>query len=537
MAGWIYQPLLSGGAEQLSGGAAAQAPFVANESVLATPVQRRKQAGQTDVTANLLTTTLAVAVTLVARDPLYTQRPQLRQVQPPQTYANLNLTTLAPVVQAPLRPVDFGNPVRRAATIQDTSRGSFANRLLPPFSNEPTEQLTARRAAQQIDWLNLQATTLAVAPAPPITPILFDNPVRRVPSLTPYSVESVSYYTETPVQPIDWQNPTRIKVAQQPDGVPNLVLTTLFTTPPDPFRQSDWPNPVLARQVQQPTPQTGLLQTSLYVEPPTLVARGPLFAPIFKAGKAQQLDWINLQTTTLAPTGVQAPFTPVLFDNPIFRRHGLSAHALDSASYYAEIPFSQLDWPNPVLRKPVQQPTPQTGLLQTSLFTTPPTPPPGLNFDFPNPVLARAYQDDTSQGQNPEFIVPPVIPPVVTPPVGGDDRPDPKHQGWDRKKAKLKLTQEQELAADIRRLYRKLTDTEETREAAEAIVAEIVAPTVQLSDDSRQRTEQLKRSMASLAAQLSVEKEIALRLLHADLMRQEMERDDWEAIQITLGLV
>lgn len=122
----------------------------------------------------------------------------------------------------------------------------------------------------------------------------------------------------------------------------NLLLTTLaVATVTAPFVPDEFPNPVRKPVHVQQTVHQNLLTTTLAQQ-----AQAPFSIEDFTvtaARRAPQQPTVtpNLSLTTLAPT--------------------------------AGTPASETDWPNPVLPKRVQQPEIQTGLLQTALYTDPPT--------------------------------------------------------------------------------------------------------------------------------------------------------------------
>lgn len=124
--------------------------------------------------------------------------------------------------------------------------------------------------------------------------------------------------------------------------------------------------------------------------------------------------------------------------------------------------------------------------------------------------------------------------PAFSRPPGGDDLP-PRgnpNRGWDRKRAQLKLRKDREIEDSIRAAYRELVANPETRERAMEIVA---APR---NDESpAQYAERLAtRERLLQLDQMSMETEIALRMLYQQL-REAEERDDEVVIEQLLAQV
>ena len=121
--------------------------------------------------------------------------------------------------------------------------------------------------------------------------------------------------------------------------------------------------------------------------------------------------------------------------------------------------------------------------------------------------------------------------------VGGDDRP--RHPGWSKKRATLKLKRERELTEQIRDIYRELVGDPATAAQVETILAPVVppAPTTGETEEARvaaleARAETLRRRADAMDAR-AIEAEIALRVLYRQL-REQMIADDWAAIEALL---
>jgi hypothetical protein len=121
--------------------------------------------------------------------------------------------------------------------------------------------------------------------------------------------------------------------------------------------------------------------------------------------------------------------------------------------------------------------------------------------------------------------------------VGGDDRP--RHPGWSKKRATLKLKRERELTEQIRDIYRELTADPETAAQAETILAPVIPPTPAIGETEAARVEAIEaraealRQRADAMDARAIEAEIALRVLYRQL-REQMIADDWAAIEALL---
>lgn len=121
--------------------------------------------------------------------------------------------------------------------------------------------------------------------------------------------------------------------------------------------------------------------------------------------------------------------------------------------------------------------------------------------------------------------------------VGGDDRP--RHPGWSKKRATLKLKRERELTEQIRDIYRELTADPETAAQAETILAPVIPPTPATGETEAARVEAIEaraealRRRADAMDARAIEAEIALRVLYRQL-REQMIADDWAAIEALL---
>jgi hypothetical protein len=123
--------------------------------------------------------------------------------------------------------------------------------------------------------------------------------------------------------------------------------------------------------------------------------------------------------------------------------------------------------------------------------------------------------------------------------IGGDDVPRAKHHlGWNQKRSRLKLKKEQNFAESLVAIYRELTEEPVTKERAEDVVA---APIVKRNDESeaqydRRKAERENAFREDRLRQLTVEKEIALRMLHLEL-KELQQLEDERAIEQLLAQV
>jgi hypothetical protein len=123
--------------------------------------------------------------------------------------------------------------------------------------------------------------------------------------------------------------------------------------------------------------------------------------------------------------------------------------------------------------------------------------------------------------------------------VGGDDASRPKHHaGWNKQRAQLKLKKEKDFADSIVGIYRELTQTPTTKDRAEEVVA---PPVVKRNDESeaqydRRKAERENAFREERIRQLDIDKEIALRMLHLELIELQHAEDE-QAIEHLLAQV
>jgi len=168
---------------------------------------------------------------------------------------------------------------------------------------------------------------------------------------------------------------------------------------------------------------------------------------------------------------------------------------------------------------------------------TPSTPEQSPTAYLPTGYYFRKATARRLQEQAPQITYPPTPAVVEEPRLGGDDRIRRKspHKGHDKKRAQLKITEEQRLLADIRRMYRQLQGIEELAPQAEAILAPIVQRDESLEAYTAVKLKLIEARLESLAS-LGTEAEIALRLLYREL-EEMIERDDEDAVLQALALL
>lgn len=323
--------------------------------MLANPSTRPKQAGYIAPAVNLLLTTLAVAaVTLVARDPLYSRPIQRAPVQQPDEALNLLCTTLStPVVAAPFIPGPFTDPTRARYVQQPDIQRALPISVLgqDPFRNLLPGDTIRRGAAQQFSQGHVPPDKLL----PPFK--VFDTQAvrgvaRQQPDLFPDLLGTTLATTpaQDPFRPVDLAQQLRRLGALQTDLFPDLLGTTLATTPAqDPFRPVDFSIPSRARAAQQPDLVRGL--------PIEVLGQSP-FVPVDyglprRARAAQQPENVGVPPDQLLP-----PFIPSI-TTMVVRREGVQQTAINNlleTTLFTQSPFSQLDWQAPVQMRRVQQP-------------------------------------------------------------------------------------------------------------------------------------------------------------------------------------
>jgi hypothetical protein len=325
---------------------------------------RRRQSGFTEVSTNLLLTTLnAQAQAFPPGREQDWPNPVLRRRTVSVTYHRASFDPQPPIVPPPFAQLDWPLPSRRAGA-------------LPPPPQAVNTLLLSARPHAQLDW------PLPVRRAPHRLDGSQGRVVDSIPAIFPAGQT--------------WQElPPRRAVRLPTDVAPNLLLTTLSAQAQafPPGREQHWPNPVLRRRTVSVTYH----RASFDPQPPIVP---PPFA---------QLDWpLPLRRNWL--TGQQfehvryfaRPDDALLlapqrdWPLPVRRRPTQQNEQYPNLvlRVVAERPFAQLDWPLPQRRRPVAQPQAQASLLTTTLFVPPQAFPPGREQHWPLPQR-RPYRDWT----------------------------------------------------------------------------------------------------------------------------------------------
>lgn len=255
---------------------------------LVAPPSRKKAADQSFRAPNLLLTTLAV----VAAAPFFGRTMDNPVVRKPAAQQSVNLGRSA-LILPQLMPVgrqqDFPNPVvaKRAAQPPMPQGNLLVTTLVPAVAGFPVgrqQDFPNPVVRKHLLRVNIHRSSYD-PPAPEVPPEPFPigrqqdfpNPVTYRRTLAGMEFEH-NHYVDRPDYLLtslrhDWPNPTLRKYVQQPQPLPNLLLSTLYVVPIKPFEQSEWPNPTLRKYAQQPQPLPNLLTTLYAPAPPFPVGR------------------------------------------------------------------------------------------------------------------------------------------------------------------------------------------------------------------------------------------------------------------------
>lgn len=308
---------------------------------------RRAQTGGITVGANLLVTTLAVAVML--RAPVLSAAARPRSLTPDVTQ-NLLTTTLAPTV-APIRPQDFPAVSRHPLTAP-----------ADPTVNPITLLLTGAQPAvpfQAVDWPAVSRHPLTPFAEPSVSPLaLLLTPAQPV---IPFQAVPDSRVLRTKSLPVD--------------GNANLLETTLAPAVGTPVLPVDWPGPLRRVGTIAELGPPNLLTTTLAV-PVTMVPRAAFLSGSRHVQPLTPEPTLNLLTTTLAIAPGAAPFRPYDFTPPIrLLRDDRQRGYLEYLVLDDTVPFPPVLWPAPT--RPLQvgrgAQDPILGLLDTTLKAVLPT--------------------------------------------------------------------------------------------------------------------------------------------------------------------
>lgn len=214
----------------------------------------RRQFGYSEVVANILLTTLAVAaVSVTLREALYTQQNK-RVVQQVEQAPNTTLRMAGTVTQAPFSQDNWPNP----PTIKRTQTAETPNTTLrmpvvvagAPFAQEdwPNPQ-RARNNQWGFDY-SVTATTLQIVPYH-AADSQWPNPQLRAAHRQTWDSPNVTVNlpTSTPPSTDNVRTPliTKRIVTRQQNvfDSPNVTIKLPAGVVQSPFNQTDWPNPKL----------------------------------------------------------------------------------------------------------------------------------------------------------------------------------------------------------------------------------------------------------------------------------------------------
>jgi hypothetical protein len=311
--------------------------------------------------------------------------PELRWSPP-----NLLLTTLLvaaatlPFSQSEWR-VPSQRPVSRELTTATDVRKTFFTDLTPANQSDwPTPRLAIRDArlfqieglktqdavsssnvTQQTTWLfsprqaplwsapNLLASSLAPVGAAPFSQSEWATPIAKVygpPALRTWLETRKTYYVEpvTIINQSEWPIPQA-----KPSALSlNTWLEThkTYYTETIPIAQSDWPNP-LARPALSTLTQWLQLKPSYYVDA-VVTSSAVTQQTTLLIGRRPSPIWEppNLLTSSLAPvTSAAAPFTQADWPTPLLAKSApISQRTFVFYYVYDDTaPFTPQDWPNP----------------------------------------------------------------------------------------------------------------------------------------------------------------------------------------------
>jgi hypothetical protein len=528
-----------------------------------------RQAGYIAPAVNLLATTLAVAVTLIARDPLIVRTPTKGI---PQQFSHVNLleTTLSPVVaQAPFKNIDLSIPVLRTQPVQPVQNGVLPGSLLAPFIPDLGEQIGRIVASQHDQQANLLPLVI-VAPQP-FNQSDFPNPITAKRVQQPLMPDRHEGVTEPPAEggapfiPYDWP-----QFRRSLQGLAaHFTDTGSYTTEVLPFRVA-LPDSVRAAIRQQPVAQANLLPLGEQapvaapfvpwqahgriavsvaqqpIEPQNLLRLLTATPPVIPT---PQLDWPNptiarkvqqpwhpeRREGVTEPPVTDLPFRQLDWPNPQRLDFKPGTHAFDTGSYRGETPIIPVDWQRPVIARQVQQPAPINGVLQLLTYVAPPLP---KNIsDWPNPVLPILPVQDTAQYQNPDLITP-YIPPIVTPDTGGGGwwphyhhyRHRKEQDNRDREHRRIEA---QRIEDEAEREIAKLLHEQEQREAERADLYRLrdLADRAQALRGTGELSAALERRLSLLAMETT---RSALQAFERELL-QQVEDDEIAALILILN--
>lgn len=493
-------------------------PIVPN--VLPNPVVRR-QAGFVQPVANLLLTTLAVTATLVARDPLVTQRAKAQLPQQPDVYDSLNVTTLAQQQQAPLKPYVFELPAkpRWTPSVQYLNlNGNTLASQVRPFNNYSVQKAFTRAVTQLEPELNPNTTVFYVPDDNrPRSPLFSPRPQAAKPQQPEYYNLSGTTLrpSGTPLRPPLPPDPVRAAKVKQPDYSANLLTTVYYVPDVNEARQ---PYHVkrfeIQRREQPPIPVNRLVLGEVVAETYYFLNDSGLASSVIAKRAQPQGEQNRLALTS-------APVQPIPFRNepvnPV--RSVKAAQQIAYVNYTVNLPleFYILN-DSALLSMPAQprvQPHQMPDVLRLLTYVAPTVPYNFYDWQLPKPIKLPTARLDTFQGQNPTFIPPPVIIPPIDQPCGGwEHGREPRHRFYDEYEHHRQRVAKRRHEEMERRREQERIEDEQSRE-----IARLLAD--QESKDAER--EDLKRIQAMADAYAGTRQDIP-RSLAATLLKAQEER-------------
>lgn len=434
---------------------------------------RRPERGELTIVTSLLLTTLAV--TAVARAPVFMPVPEARQ-----SHVQVHYRGAPIVAESPFSQPDWQSPAPRRAPEQVVGTTSLALTAVqaapfvqtdwqPPAAvPRPLETPVVARPGPEVaadpvpfaqaNWPVPKAARGMLAqqhfrapafdPTKPGLQTDWPNPVRpRIPAHEPgFSTLALTTVQAAPFVQSDWPVPLALAVQQPGEGTNFLSRFTQFAA-----QDSQWPLPVARKWQEQPegyVNRLALTTPPAEVAPfaqtdwqkpwgarhpaPTMHFRGQEFDP---TKPFAQSDWQNPRgkfvfqrdetinnlllgypeppaDTTAPRTGVYQPRVRPVQTQQQFTQNLLPLTSVE----VVQSPFSQADWPNPVIRARAGGVELQRALPAQLYYTTYYAP---SDNQWPNPVRARYVQQPWVVGNFLAQFVPYVAQDTLWPPPVG----------------------------------------------------------------------------------------------------------------------
>jgi hypothetical protein len=289
---------------QESSSSAPAAPFLPGQFP---EVEKRKQRGFTDVTVNLLLTTLAAAaVAPGTRAPIVIQQPASKPAIVEQA-PNLLLTTLAAQAAKPFAPyqqIDLPAKKRQPAVFEGPNLllSTLAQAQRTPFLPADWTSAARRKAPAAQDFPNL-----AVSLAPPVDPgqprvaLVIERKAKKATPVfdPPNLVIGLAQAQAAPFAQTDWPYPWKRRAAVAPE-FPNLV-SGLAQAQPAPFAAAEFPGTQRAAR-KQARPQENLLLSTLAPVAAVVQPFGATDWPQYRKPKViEPTNFPNLVAAHIAP--------------------------------------------------------------------------------------------------------------------------------------------------------------------------------------------------------------------------------------------